>query len=83
MFVNCHWNLNSISAHGYSKLFLLKACNSVHKLDIIYLSETYIDSCVPLDDESLVICEYNLVRSDIHLIPKTDVSVSTIKTIYH
>ena len=36
----CHWNFNSISAHDYSKLFLLKAYISVHKFDIIYLSET-------------------------------------------
>ena len=36
----CHWNLNSILAHDYSKLFLLKAYISVHKFDIICLSET-------------------------------------------
>ena len=41
----CHWNLNSILAHDYSKLFL-----SVHKFDIICHSETYLDSTVPLDD---------------------------------
>ena len=46
----CHWNLNSILAHDYSKLFLLKAYISVHKFDIICLSETYLDSTVPLDD---------------------------------
>ena len=50
-----HLNLNSISAHDYSKLFLLKAYVSVHKFDIICLSETYLDSTVPLDDDSLVI----------------------------
>ena len=46
----CHWNLNSISAHDYSKLFLLKAYISVHKFDIICLSETYLDSTVSYDD---------------------------------
>ena len=40
----CHWNLNSISAHGYSKLFLLKAYISVRKFDTICPSETYLDS---------------------------------------
>ena len=40
----CHWNLNSISAHDYSKLFLLKAYISVRKFDTICLSETYLDS---------------------------------------
>ena len=49
----CHWNLNSISAHDYSKLFLLKAHISVHKSDIICLSETYPDSAVPPDDDNL------------------------------
>ena len=64
MFVNFHWNLNSISAHDYSKLFLLKAYVSVHKFDIICLSETYLDSTVLLDDDNLVIFGYNLIRSD-------------------
>ena len=59
-----HWNLNSILTHNYFKLFLLKAHMSVHKFDIICLSETYLDSTVPLDDENLVISGYNLIRSD-------------------
>ena len=63
MFVNFHWNLNSISVHDYSKLFLLKAYVSVHKFDIC-LSETYLDSTVLLDDDNLVIFGYNLIRSD-------------------
>ena len=51
----CHWNLNSISTYDCSKLFLLNAFISVHKFDIICLSETYLDSTVPLDDDNLVI----------------------------
>ena len=39
----CHWNLNSISAHDYSKLFFFKAYISVRKFDTICLSETYLD----------------------------------------
>ena len=38
----CHLNLNSISAHDYFKLFLLKACISVHKFDIIFVSQKHI-----------------------------------------
>ena len=34
----CHWNLNSISAHMFTKVSLLSAYFSVHKFDIIYLS---------------------------------------------
>ena len=64
MFVNLSLNLNSILAHDYSKLFLLKAYISVHKFDIICLSETYLDSAVPIDDDNLVISRYNLIRSD-------------------
>ena len=37
---------------------------SVHKFDIICLSETYLDSTVPLDNDNLVISGYNLIRSD-------------------
>ena len=29
----CHWNLDSISAHNYTKLFLLKTCIAIHKFD--------------------------------------------------
>ena len=37
---------------------------SVHKFDIICLSETYLDSTFPIDDDNLVIPGYNLIRSD-------------------
>ena len=60
----CHWNLNSISTYDYSKLFLWKAYISVHKFDIICLSEAYLDSTVPLNDDYLVIYGYDLIRSD-------------------
>ena len=59
IFSICHWNLNSICAH---KLPLLRAYVSVHKFDIINLSETYLDSSI--DDESLEISEYYLVSFD-------------------
>ena len=42
-----HWNLNSITAHDFSKLSLLEAYNTHHMYDIICLSETYLDSSVP------------------------------------
>ena len=31
----CHWNLKYISAHNYTKLFLLMAYIAIHKFDII------------------------------------------------
>ena len=60
----CHWNLNSISAHNYVKLSLLRAYLTFHKFDIICFSETYFNSSNSPDDETLEISGYNLVRSD-------------------
>ena len=60
----CHWNLSNILTHDYSKIFLLKTYISVHKFDIIFLSETYLDSTAPLHDESLVIFGSNVIRFD-------------------
>ena len=60
----CHWNLNSISAHNYVKLSLLRAYLVFHKFDIICLSETYLNSSTLPDDDTLQISGYNLVRSD-------------------
>lgn len=60
----CHWNLNSIAAHNFSKLTSLEAYNLIHKYDIICLSETYLDSAYKLDDEALALSNYKLVRAD-------------------
>ena len=60
----CHWNLSSISAYDLSKLFLLNLYNSLHKFDILCLSETYLDSNNSLNDDNLEISDYTLVRSD-------------------
>ena len=60
----CHWNLNSIPAHNFIKLSLLCAYISINKTDIICLSETYLDSSVPSDDDNLELPGYNLVRPD-------------------
>ena len=29
----CHWNLNSIAVHNFSKISLLKAYNAIHTYD--------------------------------------------------
>ena len=58
-FTICHWNLNSIAAHNFSKINLLKAYLTIHKTDIVCLSETYLDSSFPVNDENLVIEGYN------------------------
>ena len=60
----CHWNLNIISAHMFTKVSLLSAYISAHKCDIICLSETYLNSEISSDDENLEIPGYNLVWED-------------------
>ena len=59
----CHWNLNSLSAHNYIKLSLLKAYIAIHKFDIICLWETYLDSITTSDDDNLAISGYNVISS--------------------
>ena len=60
----CHWNLNSIVAHNFIKVSLLITYNSIHKYDVICLSETYLDSNTAAVDDSLQIPGCNLVRYD-------------------
>ena len=57
-----HWNVNRILAHN--KLSLLETYNTFHKYDILCISETYLDSSVSVDDTTLSLPGYNLVRSD-------------------
>ena len=60
----CHWNLNSISAHNFIKLSLLRAYISINKIDIICLSETYLDSNISSENDNLELPGYDLVRPD-------------------
>ena len=59
-----HWNLNSITAHNYLKVSFLRAYISLHNLDVVCISETYLNSTTALDDENLHIAGYNLLRAD-------------------
>ena len=45
-------------------MLLLKDYIAIHKLDIICISETYLDSSTPSDDNNWEISEYTLVCSD-------------------
>ena len=58
----CHWNLNSLSAHNFSKLTQLKAYISIYKHNFLCLSETQLDFSIP--DSHLEIDGYNLIRSN-------------------
>ena len=63
-FLICHWNLDNILAHMFAKVSLLSAYISVHKFEIICLSETYFNFEIPSDDENLEIPGYNLLKED-------------------
>ena len=60
----CLWNLSSISAYRFIKLSLLCAYISINKIDIKYLSETYLDSSISSDNDNLELPGYNLVGAD-------------------
>ena len=61
---SCRWNLNSIFALNFAKLHLLKVHVTVHKSDIIRLSETYLDSSIEFNNDNLQISDYNFICSD-------------------
>ena len=60
----CHWNLNSMPAHNYSKISLLTAYISIHNFDIICLSETYLKSTIDISNGNLKIPGYTMYRVD-------------------
>ena len=51
IFSCCYWNANSLLTHN--KLSMLEAYNIAHKYDVICISESQLDSIVPLDGNSL------------------------------
>ena len=54
-----YWNLNRISGHNYAKLFLVRAYLAFHIFEIMWLSETYLNSSNSPDNETLEISGYN------------------------
>ena len=63
-FSTCHCNLNSIATHSFIKVSLLKAYFTIYNDDVICLSETYLDSSIPSDDNNLEIPGYDLILAD-------------------
>ena len=60
----CHCIVNSISARNFSKVSLLDAYISLHSFDIIFLSETYLDSKILSHDPNIGFQGCNLIRGD-------------------
>ena len=60
----CHWNLYYIAAHKFIKTSLFQGyiteCNS----DIMYLSETFLNFSLGIEDDRLKIEGYDLIKSD-------------------
>ena len=55
----CQWNVNSIMAHN--QLSLLSAYNTLHKFDVICISETYLDKSA--NNDALSIDGYNIIKA--------------------
>ena len=60
----CHWSLNGIAAHNFSKVSLQQAMTSTHEYDIICLPETFLDTSFNSIDDRINIERYNLLRAD-------------------
>ena len=60
----CHWNLNSLLAHDFSKLPSIEAYNIHHNLDIIRLSGTFLDSFYADDDMRINSKDWTFIRED-------------------
>ena len=54
-----HWNLNSISAHSFIKLSLLRAYIAIHKYDVVCSSETYLNASISSNDDNWEVPGYN------------------------
>ena len=59
-----HWNLNRIAAHDFAKISLIQSHALFYKTDIIFLSETFLDSSNDTNNPKLNIPGYTLLRSD-------------------
>ena len=49
----CHWNLNGLAAHDFTKVPSIEAFTSTHNFDILCLSEIFLDSSIDLNDENI------------------------------
>ena len=58
------WEPDSLTAHNYLKVSLLRAYVAIKKFDVVCLSETYLDSSNLPDDDNFNLPGYNVVRAD-------------------
>ena len=60
----CHWNLNGLAAHNFSKVSLLQAISVSKNYDLICLSETFLGPLIDSSDKRITIERYNLLLAD-------------------
>ena len=60
----CHWNVNSMLFHDYSKTSLLTAYISVQNFDLTCLSETYLECSADTNDGNLATLGYIMCHPD-------------------
>ena len=60
----CHWNLNRIAGHNFSKVSLLQAMATKHECDIIFLSKAFLDSSFNSLDDRINVERKNILRAD-------------------
>ena len=58
-----HCNLNGLAAHEFIKLFLLECHINVNEIDIICLSEIFLESPMPIDNNRVNIPGYSMIRA--------------------
>ena len=57
-----YWNLNGIAAHYFVKVPLIEAFIKAKNIDIICVSETFLDSTIPVNEERRYIKGYSMIR---------------------
>ena len=77
----CHYNINSLVANNFTKLSSLEAFNAVHNFDIIYISESFLDSFFSSHDSALLLKGYQLVRGSICIYIKDIVPIKVLNVI--
>ena len=60
----CYWNLNDISVNNFQKLELLQSRIWSNKVEILCLSQTFLNSDISCDDKNLQLPGFDLIRAD-------------------
>ena len=60
----CYWNLHGLAAHEFTKLSLSEGYINFNDIDIIALSETFLDYSIPIADNRLSIPGCSMMRAD-------------------